>query len=102
MDIKNETRKEDILKGVDELSKGITKVKFRKNGEVNDVDTGHGWECQNESDVMTNLNWHGDKIYAGRVETKAGLASVQRGKRSRQDSNIFFLHNLSGCLSGIH
>ena len=55
-------------------------------GEVNNVDTGHGWECKNESETMTKMNQPRDKLYAAQVEPKARSVSVRREKGSEQDS----------------
>lgn len=54
-------------------------------GEVNDVDTGQGQECKNESETMIYLDWPRDKMHAIWLELKNGIVSYGREKRRGQD-----------------
>lgn len=68
MDVEDKTKREDVLKGIIKSSKRITRVGCEKNGEVNDVNTGYGWECKNEREATINPDWPWDKTYVVRVE----------------------------------
>ena len=35
-----------------------------KEDKVNNVDTGHGGECKNESEATASFTWPQDKMYA--------------------------------------
>ena len=76
MDIENKTKREDVLKGINKISKGIARVKFEENDEVYKVDIGHGLECKNEREAAVNLAWIEVKVYAEGERSKAGKVSV--------------------------
>ena len=66
-----------------------------KQDEGSDVFRGHGREYKNKSEATTNPDWPGDKAYAVRVETKVGLASVQRKKGREQQRKGYICVNLA-------